>query len=109
VDEAAVQPQFDRVGVPEISVSDMFDDAFTAIARDGAGLVEVSIRLQKAFKSLATLGSTEIYKASTFHSQLALKRAERAMALAEDFALVQDAAKLSQDFSLGSFSSLHKH
>jgi uncharacterized membrane protein len=108
-DEVAVQPQFDRVGVPEISVSDMFDDAFTAIARDGAGLVEVSIRLQKAFKSLATMGSTEIYKAATCHSQLALKRAEKAMALAEDFALVQDAAKLSQDFSLGSFSSLHKH
>ena len=28
--------QFDRVEVPEISVRDMFDDAFTAIARDGA-------------------------------------------------------------------------
>jgi uncharacterized membrane protein len=32
---------------------DLFDDSFTAIARDGAGIVEVSIRLQKAFCALA--------------------------------------------------------
>lgn len=42
--------------MPEISLQDMFDDAFTAIARDGAGVIEVTIRLEKAFESLATIG-----------------------------------------------------
>lgn len=51
--------KFDRVEVPEIAVRDMFDDAFTAIARDGAGMVEVAIRLQKALHSLATIGDAE--------------------------------------------------
>ena len=36
----------DRVEVPKISLRDMFDDAFTAIARDGAGAIEVAGRLQ---------------------------------------------------------------
>lgn len=45
--------QFDRVAVPELSVADMFDDAFTGIARDGAGAVEVVVRLLKALESLA--------------------------------------------------------
>jgi uncharacterized membrane protein len=44
---------FDRVAVPELSVADMFDDAFTGIARDGAGAVEVVVRLLKALESLA--------------------------------------------------------
>ena len=38
----AGQPvEFDRVVVPLLQVGDLFDDAFTAIARDGAGAVEV--------------------------------------------------------------------
>ena len=32
---------------------DMLDDAFTGIARDGASVVEVGIRLQKALESLS--------------------------------------------------------
>ena len=51
-----LSPEFDRVAVPEISLQDMFDDAFTAIARDGAGAIEVAGRLQKAFASLASIG-----------------------------------------------------
>ncbi len=43
---------YDRVLVPNL----MIDDAFTAIARDGAGIVEVSIRLQKALFALAETG-----------------------------------------------------
>jgi len=39
----------DRENVPQISLRDMFDDAFTAIARDGAGAIEAAGRLQMAF------------------------------------------------------------
>jgi uncharacterized membrane protein len=85
-------PKYDRVYVPEISVRDMFDDAFTAIARDGAGVVEVSVRLQKAFHSLASIGDSKMRDAAEYHSQLALKRAQSALDMSEDLAAVQEAA-----------------
>ena len=37
---AAALPAYDHVEVPELSFRDMFDDAFTGIARDGAATVE---------------------------------------------------------------------
>lgn len=82
----------DRVEVPEVSVRDMFDDAFTAIARDGAGTVEVSVRLQKAFGTLASFNDSHMRDAALHHGQLALKRARVAMHISEDLKTVEDAA-----------------
>lgn len=87
---------YDRVEVPEISVRDMFDDAFTTIARDGAGAVEVAVRLQKALQALASIGDVAIRGAAIHHSRLALARAEIAMDLARDLAAVRDAARFSE-------------
>ncbi len=89
------EPQFDRVEIAEISVDDMFDDAFAPIARDGAGTVEVQIRLQKALASLASLGNDEIETAAVRHSRLALKRAKHALTLTEDFEILAKAAQWS--------------
>lgn len=86
-----------RVQVPELLTRDMFDDAFTAIARDGAGVVEVSVRLQKALHSLAQLGDDEMQTAAILHSRLALKRAENALTLSEDLEAVQAAAQFAKD------------
>jgi len=93
-DETA--PKYDRVEVPEVSVRDMFDDAFTAIARDGAGLVEVSVRLQKALRSLALIGDSKMREAAEYHGRLALKRAQMAMDTPEDLAAVRDVAKFAE-------------
>jgi uncharacterized membrane protein len=78
--------------VPELSAQDLLDDAFTAIARDGAGTVEVAVRLQKALKSLAAIGDADLRAAAEHHARLALKRAEKAMDVAEDLAVVRAAA-----------------
>lgn len=86
-------PIYDRVEVPEIAMQDMFDDAFTAIARDGAGVVEVSVRLQKALRALASIGDLEMRDAAEYHGRLALKRTEIALDVAEDLSAVRDAAK----------------
>jgi uncharacterized membrane protein len=91
VDESAEEPKYDRVEVPELSAQDLLDDAFTAIARDGAGTVEVAVRLQKALKSLAAIGDTDLREAAEQHAQLALKRAEKALVVAEDLATVRAA------------------
>ncbi|WP_244907696.1 DUF2254 domain-containing protein [Nitrosomonas aestuarii] len=87
-------PEYDRIEVPLISVGDMFDDAFTAIARDGAGVVEVSVRLQKALRSLALTGNAEIRDAANYHGHLALERSRKALDLKEDLAAVEAAAQL---------------
>ena len=46
------QLDYPLVWVPGIQVGDMFDDIFGPIARDGAGLLEIQVRLQKAFFAL---------------------------------------------------------
>lgn len=83
---------YDRVSVPELVIDDLFDDAFTAIARDGAGMVEVSIRLQKAFSALAETDDSAMVAAARKHSRMALARSERAMSLPEDIDAVRRAA-----------------
>ncbi len=87
--------EFDRVEVPEISLRDMFDDAFTAIARDGAGTIEVAGRLQKAFYSLASTGDAAMREVAIHHARLALARAENALELREDLEVVRKLAKFT--------------
>ncbi len=95
VDEAGpLTTECDRVAVPQLSLHDMFDDAFTAIARDGAGAIEVEVRLQKAFASLASIGHVEMRDAAMRHADLALARAEIVMELPADLEIVRKLAKL---------------
>jgi uncharacterized membrane protein len=90
------EPEYDRVVVPELDVRDMFDDAFTSIARDGAGAVEVSLRLQKGLRALAGLGDDALRAAAREHGRVALKRAEAALRLSEDLAVVREVAKFAE-------------
>ena len=87
--------EYDRVEVPEISLWDMFDDAFTAISRDGAGTVEVAVRLQKAFESLASVGVTSLRDVAIHYARLARARAENALAAPEDLEVLRKAAKFA--------------
>jgi uncharacterized membrane protein len=88
-------PDCDRVKVPEISLWDMFDDAFTAIARDGAGIIEVAGRLQKAFKSLASIGDATMRDVAMHHARLALARAENVIELQEDIEVLRKLSKFA--------------
>jgi uncharacterized membrane protein len=94
-DREASAPDFDRVEVPEVSVRDLFDDAFTATARDGAGTIEVAIRLQKALSSLASLGDAAVREAAIDHARMALKRSEKALQLSEEIAAVRELARFA--------------
>ncbi|MFL9813266.1 DUF2254 domain-containing protein [Stutzerimonas sp. VN223-3] len=81
---APEEPLFRRVFAPGLSVADMLDDFFTPIARDGAALIEVGIRLQQGLASLGRLGDAAVTVAANRHVELALKRAEAALVLPED-------------------------
>lgn len=72
------------VRVPAIAVDDMFDDVFAPIARDGAGTLEVQLRLQKALASLAVADVEVFGAAARRHSATALRRAEAALTLPEE-------------------------
>ncbi len=85
-DKALVQ--FDRVAMPELKLDDIFDDAFNAIARDGAGTIEVMLRLQKAFKSLSTIDEA-FSQVASHHAKKAFRYAEQGLILPEELELLK--------------------
>ncbi|WFF40126.1 DUF2254 domain-containing protein [Salinicola endophyticus] len=78
-----------HVHVEALSTQDLFDDFFTPVARDGAGSVEVCIRLQKALRALAVAGDVRIQALAREHMQLLVARCEHAMPLEADRARVK--------------------
>ena len=94
-DREASPPEFDRVHIPELTARDLFDDAFTAIARDGAASVEVAARLQKALCSLASIGHPDMREAAMTHSRMAMDRAANALTLPADIETVRALASFS--------------
>ncbi len=75
-------PSCDRVEVPPLDVREMLDDAFGAIARDGAASIEVAGRLQQALQSLAPLSS--LHDPALALSRRALLYSEAALSISPD-------------------------
>jgi len=88
-DETDPEVKYDLVEVPELSTRDMYDDAFTGIASEGSGSVEVAMRIQKALSSLASIGDDSMREAAFHHALRAFMCAEKALALPEDVAMVR--------------------
>lgn len=70
--EKTTEAECSRVMVPALDVKDLFDDAFTAISRDGAGSIEVATHLQKALCSLRATGDATARAAAAHHARRAL-------------------------------------
>ena len=66
--------------VPPLQSADLLDDAFMLVGRDGAGLIEVQLCLQKALAALSRVGNADFRHAAKHQAQLAMTRAEHAMA-----------------------------
>ncbi|MCM2294025.1 DUF2254 domain-containing protein [Allorhizobium sp. BGMRC 0089] len=81
-----------RLHVMSIALDDLFDDLFTPIARDGAGLVEVALRLQKAFCALARFDGPGFYDNACRHAAEALARAEMDLTIDADKQRLRKAA-----------------
>ena len=80
-----------RVHVPAIDTEDLFDDVFNPIARDGAAMLEVQVRLQKALLTLARLDARYAAPAAR-HAAMAVERAEAGLTLAVEKARVREIA-----------------
>lgn len=81
-----------NVRAPGIAVGDMLDDVFAPIARDGAGMLEVQLRLQKALLALIATNPEMFGDEAKAHSAVALARAENALLLDTEKAAVRDVA-----------------
>jgi len=78
------EPNYPRVHVPPLKSDDLLEDGFMLLARDSAGLIEVQLRLKKAFAALSRIGDVEFRAAVLHQAQLALDRAEQALPLDAD-------------------------
>lgn len=78
------EPDYPNVYVPPVKPIDLFDDAFLLLARDGAGMIEVQLPLQKALLALSLAGDESFSEAALIHSRMAMERAEAALPLEEE-------------------------
>ena len=78
--DAKVEPEnilHDRLHVATLSLQDMLEDGFLPIARDGAAVLEVQLRLQKALRTLKE-NEPGLFSQGVQHiSSLALEYAEK--------------------------------
>lgn len=80
--------KYEHVWQLKLDSADLFDDFFMPIARDGAALLEIQIRLQKSFIALANLNG-DFRSHAKRHSFAALARARHAIAFEEDIRLLE--------------------
>lgn len=71
-DSSSAELAFPLIWVPPLEVSEMMEDIFPAIARDGAAVFSVQIRLQKSLLALAQISPDLFGKAAAEQSQRAL-------------------------------------
>lgn len=76
--------KYPLVYVPALTADDLFDNFFSPIARDGAGILEVSLRLQKAFIALNNTDDDDLKRAAVHYSRISFERSMQAFTLQED-------------------------
>ncbi|MEH3124886.1 DUF2254 domain-containing protein [Agrobacterium cavarae] len=89
-----IDVQYPRLHVAPIRLEDVFDDLFIPLARDGAAILEVGIRLQKAFITLSGFRHPEFKRIALQHSRSAIKRAEATSMIEEDLDKLRRIASL---------------
>ncbi len=99
-----LDPRYLRVHVPSLDAADLLEDAFMLMARDGAGLIEVQLRIQKSLLALSRMGDDAFRKAALFQSRLAFERAEAVMQLEADKQRLRDVMR-AHVASSGAFPS----
>jgi uncharacterized membrane protein len=83
---------YPEVHVPPVKADELFDDFFLPVTRDGAGMVEVQVRLQKALAALSRLDDPCFREAASKHSTIALERMRNVQGLEIDLRRAEGAA-----------------
>lgn len=74
-----VELSYPNVWVPALNLSDMMDDIFPPIARDGAAIFAVQIRLQKALLALTQIDAPLFGRLALTQSTLAMQRCQASL------------------------------
>ncbi|GAB2504923.1 DUF2254 domain-containing protein [Arenimonas alkanexedens] len=90
-------PRYPRVQVPELPSASLVEDAFTAIARDGAGSIEVMCRLFKALAAIASFDDRTLAEAARHQAREALAMAQAKLPLPSQVQRVRELAKFAAD------------
>ncbi len=80
---------YERVHVAPLELGDLFDDIYAPIARDGAPMVEVGLRLQKALLALARSGMPALQRHALRLSELAIEHAEQCLQVPQELARLE--------------------
>ncbi|MDO3388521.1 DUF2254 domain-containing protein [Gilvimarinus sp. SDUM040013] len=88
-DVSDVDVPYPYVWVPRIDVNELFVDFFSPIARDGAGLIEVQIRVQKSLAALSVYGD-QFNQSAGAMARTAMARAEQSMSYAPDIETLRE-------------------
>lgn len=86
-----------RVRIPPLTPERLIGAAYEPIARDGAGLVEVAVRLQMSLSAITHIMPDDWKQAARQHGKWALERAETALKHEWERERVRDAARWTED------------
>lgn len=90
IDDEHEEIIYPHVRIAEIKLEDLFDDVFLPIARDGAGLIEIQLRLQKSLLALQQICADCFAEQVQRHSAQALQRAQQSLSLDADKQRLED-------------------
>lgn len=90
--EEPAEIRYPRVHVPAMLEADMYDDVFPSIAREGAHMREIGIKLQKAFAALSLSMHPPMRRPARQHAADALARAIAAMPFEADRQALREVA-----------------
>lgn len=87
---ASDQAEHDALKLPELQLSDLLDDLMRPIAREGAGVVEVAVKLQRSLGEIAALAPAAAHGQFARCAGEALVRSEHAMSFEPDLDRVRE-------------------
>lgn len=90
---------YQRLSVLPMTAEELVTDSFSPIARDGAGFIEVGIRLQKVLLALVRLNYPPLTQAAQHMSAVALELAEPALVAQIQRERLRGLAKQVQDLA----------
>lgn len=82
-------PEYPRVSVPGLSMLDLLEDSFAGIARDGAGVVSVQLRIQKLLMALAQSCPAQFAAPALLVADRAIAEARASAIYAEDLRRIE--------------------
>ncbi len=82
--------KFNRISVIELDQAALISDGFDPISRDGAGMLEVGVRMQKLLAIIAKNSNPIIAKAAITQAHVALQRATKRFEIESDMHMLSE-------------------